>query len=99
MYQTTFRYGRKRMVMNAVSGIEVALWDIIGKARNLPVYEMIGGLCRDKIQAYASLPYYHTAREAVDVALHCVQRTWNSSCLYQAPHPKVEWGRTLNLNA
>jgi len=47
---------RKGFALHAISGVEIALWDIIGKCRNLPVYEMIGGLCRDKIKAYASLP-------------------------------------------
>ena len=50
----TFIYGRKGFVLNAISGIEIALWDITGKYRNLPIYEMLGGLCRDKIKAYAS---------------------------------------------
>ena len=35
-----------------VSGIEVALWDIAGKAYGVPVYQMLGGKCRDKIRIY-----------------------------------------------
>jgi len=39
---------------SAVSGIEHALWDIIGKALNQPVYNLLGGACRDKIRVYAN---------------------------------------------
>jgi galactonate dehydratase len=38
----------------AISGIEQALWDIVGKALNTPVYNLLGGACRDKIRVYAN---------------------------------------------
>ena len=38
----------------AVSGIEQALWDIVGKACNQPVYNLLGGRCRDKVRVYAN---------------------------------------------
>jgi len=38
----------------ALSGLEQALWDIIGKALNTPVYNLLGGPCRDKIRVYAN---------------------------------------------
>jgi len=38
----------------AISGIEAALWDIVGKACNQPVYNLLGGKCRDKIRVYAN---------------------------------------------
>ncbi|MGI5925254.1 MAG: mandelate racemase/muconate lactonizing enzyme family protein [Lentisphaeria bacterium] len=39
---------------SAISGIELACWDIIGKAANKPVYELLGGACRDRIRVYAN---------------------------------------------
>lgn len=38
----------------ALSGIEAALWDIVGKACNQPVYKLLGGKCRDRIRVYAN---------------------------------------------
>jgi len=39
---------------SAISGIELACWDIIGKAANKPVYELLGGACRKRIRVYAN---------------------------------------------
>ncbi len=38
----------------AVAGIELALWDILGKSVGLPVYKLVGGACRDRIRVYAN---------------------------------------------
>ena len=40
--------------MSAISAIDIALWDIKGKALGVPVYELLGGLTRDKVRVYAS---------------------------------------------
>ncbi len=51
MYRNTFYRGGV-ILMSAISGIEQALWDIKGKFYGLPVYEMLGGVYRDKIRIY-----------------------------------------------
>lgn len=51
MYRGGFYRGGPLM-LSAISGIEQAMWDIKGKYYNCPVYEMLGGKCRDKIRMY-----------------------------------------------
>ena len=51
MYRTGFYRGGPE-VMSAISGIDQALWDIKGKYFNAPVYELLGGACRDKLKVY-----------------------------------------------
>src|SRR5262249_22296427 len=47
----------------AVSGVELALWDLAGKAQGVPVHRMLGGLAQPRVRAYASLLRYDTARD------------------------------------
>ena len=42
MYQETLNFGRKGIVLEAISGLDMALWDILGKATNQPVYNLLG---------------------------------------------------------
>jgi galactonate dehydratase len=52
-------------LMSVMSGIETALWDIVGKAHGVPVYELLGGKVHDRLRAYTYL--YPTTDEASDV--------------------------------
>lgn len=49
--------GRKGLVMGAISGIDIALWDLLGKSAGLPVCKLLGQVT-DKVQAYASAGFY-----------------------------------------
>ena len=51
MYRTGF-YRGGAVFMSAMAGIDQALWDIKGKYYNAPVYDLIGGLCRDRLKVY-----------------------------------------------
>lgn len=57
MYRSTLNIGRKGLILEAISGIDIALWDILGKATGQPVYNLLGGRTREKIRAYASALY------------------------------------------
>ena len=48
-------YFRGSVIMSAISAIDIALWDIKGKALGVPVYELLGGKTRDKVRCYASI--------------------------------------------
>lgn len=56
-YQNFYRsvYFRGSVIMSAISAIDIALWDIKGKALGVPVYQLLGGRTRDKVRVYASV--------------------------------------------
>src|SRR3569833_2461097 len=54
MYFSTQYYGRKGLVVNAISGVDLALWDLLGKLRGEPVYQLLGGPVRDELVFYAT---------------------------------------------
>ncbi len=54
MWSKTYYYGRTGPVMHVMSGIDMALWDIMGKATGKPVHKLLGGSYCDKVRAYAS---------------------------------------------
>jgi D-galactarolactone cycloisomerase len=54
MYHMTRDYGRKGSVVSAISAVDMALWDIAGKARGEPVHSLLGGAFRDSVEPYAT---------------------------------------------
>lgn len=55
LHQNTFWMGRGGSLTHAISGIDIALWDILGKATRMPVGRLLGGSYRSKVQPYCSL--------------------------------------------
>lgn len=55
--------GRRGMLMMAISGIDIALWDIIGQATHTPLHRLLGGY-RDTLDAYASAGFYAQGKDA-----------------------------------
>ena len=56
IFNVLYRAGFYRgggVMMSAISGIDQALWDIKGKKFGVPVYELLGGACRDKMRVYS----------------------------------------------
>jgi L-rhamnonate dehydratase len=56
MYRASLPYGRKGLPIMAISAVDLALWDLLGKIRGEPVYNLIGGLSRDEITFYCTTP-------------------------------------------
>ena len=62
MYMGSIYYGRRGVAMHALSGIDIALWDIKGKKLGKPVCELLGAKRRDRVRPYASLLMPDTER-------------------------------------
>lgn len=75
LYTYTCMSGRRGAVICAMGAIDMALWDIKGKALNLPVYKLLGGAQKDHIVPYASLqPYGKTVQEYGDSLVKWARR-------------------------
>jgi L-rhamnonate dehydratase len=57
MYRRTMAFGRKGVAMTAISAVDIALWDLLGKSAKQPVYRLLGGRTKKRIPVYASRLY------------------------------------------
>ncbi|HIN55030.1 MAG TPA: mandelate racemase/muconate lactonizing enzyme family protein [Planctomycetes bacterium] len=73
MYYETNRYGRRGAAIHAISGADIALWDIKGQAEGKPVSELLGGRLRDDVRAYASVLFADTPEQTAEMAKQYVE--------------------------
>src|ERR1700678_1288015 len=57
MYRKTMAFGRKGIAMVAISALDIALWDLLGRSAKQPVYRLLGGRTKPRIPVYASRLY------------------------------------------
>jgi L-rhamnonate dehydratase len=83
MYRGSIYYGRRGVVMQAISAIDIALWDIAGKFYGQPIHILLGGKWRDRVRAYGSTlfrPTPQAMRDAtqryVDLGFTAVKFGW-----------------------
>ncbi|MBP1849305.1 mandelate racemase/muconate lactonizing enzyme family protein [Rhizobium halophytocola] len=72
MHRATIYYGRNGAVIQAMAGIDLALWDIKGKALGKPIVELLGGAFRDKMRVYSSNMFQFSIEDTVARAKHAV---------------------------
>ena len=66
LYQQTFRYGKRGVGIAALSAVDIALWDIMGKKAGLPVCNLLG-CAHDHLLPYASAGYYAEGKTISDL--------------------------------
>ena len=86
MYRKTMAFGRKGIGMAAISAVDIALWDILGKSSRQPVYRLLGGKTKARIPVYASRLYSVALSDLAAEAL----RYKNEG--YQAMKLRFGWG-------
>ncbi len=95
------RFPGGSIVNAAISAIEIACWDVKGKKLGVPVYELIGGRCRDKVRVYRGISGA-TPREVADDAKRAAQSE-GFTAVKMAPQPpgaeKLPWNRVLRETA
>ena len=84
MYQGS-RFPPGVVVAGAISGIEQALWDIKGKALGVPIYELLGGKCRDRVRVYQGV-YDETPEEMADSTEALIKR-YGYTAIKISPQP------------
>ncbi len=86
MYRQTMAFGRKGIAMVAISAVDIALWDVMGKAAKQPVFKLLGGRTKPKIPVYASRLYSQPLEELAAEA----QRYLDEG--YRAMKLRFGWG-------
>src|SRR4051812_12657028 len=74
MYLGSRYPGRRGAVIHAMSGVDLALWDIMGKALKMPVWQLLGGGFRTNLRAYASTLFGDSLQATADRAKWCVDQ-------------------------
>jgi len=93
MHRALMIWGRRGLAMMAVSGVELALWDLAGKARGVPVHALLGGLVQRSVRAYASLPRYDSPSDVARAAAAMVGQGFSAIKLHQTDVASVAAAR------
>jgi len=88
MYRKTIAFGRKGIGMAAISAVDIALWDLLGKSAKQPVYRLLGGRTKARIPVYASRLY------STELSELAAEATRYKDGGYKAMKLRFGWGPT-----
>jgi L-rhamnonate dehydratase len=97
MYDSTDYIGRRGLVMHAIGGIDIALWDIKGQVEGKPIAELLGGEKRRRIEAYGTIYPMASTADAVEQQVEDAMRSLNLRNIKFAADPW--WMRDLDKTA
>ena len=86
-------FGRYGLTLFAISGIDIALWDIAGKAAGVPLYQLLGAAGVTPVPAYASLVRYEDPEHVADRVSHARSLGYDHFKLHEIAVPEVRAGR------
>src|SRR5207249_3759421 len=93
MHRALMIWGRRGLAICAVSGVELALWDLAGKSQRVPVHRLLGGLSQLRVRAYASLLRYDTASDVGRMCRAMVGQGYTAIKLHQVDVESVAAAR------
>ncbi|MGH8431261.1 MAG: mandelate racemase/muconate lactonizing enzyme family protein, partial [Solimonas sp.] len=93
LQQKLHLFGRYGLTIFALSGLDIALWDIAGKAANLPLHRLLGGGGRDSLPAYASLFRYRDPEKVGARVKLAVQQGYRHIKLHETEEAEVKAAR------
>ena len=93
MHRGTMIYGRRGLAMFAISGVDIALWDLLGKALDAPVHALLGGATRPRLPVYASLMRYDSPKDVAGACKGFVAQGFTMLKLHQTDVESVRAAR------
>jgi L-alanine-DL-glutamate epimerase-like enolase superfamily enzyme len=93
LQQKLHLFGRYGITIFALSGLDIALWDIAGKAANLPLHRLLGGAGRDSLPAYASLLKYRDPEKVAARAKQALDQGYRHIKLHETEEAEVRAAR------
>ncbi len=93
LQQKLHLFGRYGITIFALSGLDIALWDIAGKAAGLPLHRLLGGGNRDRLPAYASLLKYRDPDKVAARTRQAVEQGYGHVKLHETEEAEVKAAR------
>jgi L-alanine-DL-glutamate epimerase-like enolase superfamily enzyme len=93
LQQALHLFGRYGITIFGLSGLDIALWDIAGKAANLPLHRLLGGSGQTSLPAYASLLKYRDREKVAARTKLAVQQGYRHIKLHETEEPEVKAAR------